>query len=260
VNYVRTYDGLRPANVAGTWELLRLALTGHRKPFHLVSSTFIYGWSTKLVVGESDANAEMGGLDFGYSQTKWVAEQLVLAALRQVLDVRIYRPSLISPTSAGFGNQEDIIVRLAAFMIQHGMSVSAGNQLSLLPADLIADHIVGMLGLPASAGTVFNMTADDYYNISDITEIMSERYGYRFTYHDLPSFVEQVNLQCTPRDPLYPLTDFLNRCPDRDSRERPPVPAERTAHRRARNRRHHAPLATLKRQGDLHVRSGSRGS
>ena len=96
--------------------------------------------------------------------------------------MRIYRPSLISPTSAGFGSQDDILVRLAAFMIQHGLAVSARNQLSLLPADLVADHIVAMLGLPASAGTVFNMTADDYYNITDITRLLSERYGYRFTY------------------------------------------------------------------------------
>lgn len=51
VNYVRTYDALRPANVAGTHELLRLAMTAHRKTFHLVSSTFIYGWSVKPVVG-----------------------------------------------------------------------------------------------------------------------------------------------------------------------------------------------------------------
>src|SRR5262249_42965143 len=56
VNYVRTYDALRPTNVAGTRELLRLALTAHRKTFHLVSSTFIYGWSTLPVVGEWDAN------------------------------------------------------------------------------------------------------------------------------------------------------------------------------------------------------------
>src|SRR5262249_57205338 len=69
VNYVRTYDALRPANVVGTWELLRLAMTAHRKTFHLVSSTFIYGWSTLPVVAESDPNAEMSGLDFGYSQT-----------------------------------------------------------------------------------------------------------------------------------------------------------------------------------------------
>ena len=211
VNYVRTYDALRPTNVAGTRELLRLAMTTHRKAFHLVSSTFIYGWSVKPVVAESDPNAEMFGLDFGYSQTKWVAEQLTFQAQQKGLDVRIYRPSLISPTSAGFGSHDDILVRLSAFMIQHGLAVHARNQLSLLPADLIADHIVAMLGLPASAGTVFNMTADDYYNITDVTQIMSERCGYRFTYHDIPSFVEQVNRRCTPRDPLYPLIDFLNR-------------------------------------------------
>jgi thioester reductase-like protein len=211
VNYVRTYDALRPTNVAGTRELLRLAMTTHRKTFHMVSSTFIYGWSTKPVVGESDANEEMFGLDFGYSQTKWVAEQLALEAQRKGLDVRIYRPSLISPTSTGFGSQDDILVRLAAFMIQHGLAVSARNQLSLLPADLVADHIVAMLGLPASAGTVFNITADDYYNITDIARLLSERYGYSFTYHDIPSFVEQVKRRCTRRDPLFPLADFLSR-------------------------------------------------
>lgn len=215
VNYVRTYDALRPANVAGTHELLRLAMTSHRKAFHLVSSTFIYGWSVKPVVGESDANLEMNALDFGYSQTKWVAEQLALAAQRQGLDVRIYRPSLISPTGAGFGSQDDILVRTMAFMIEHGIAANALNQLSLLPADLIADHIVALMELPADAGTVFNMTADDYYNLTDITRILSERYGYHFDYHDIPSFVEEMNRRCTPRDALYPLADFLARSADK---------------------------------------------
>ncbi|MGH3556845.1 MAG: thioester reductase domain-containing protein [Mycobacterium sp.] len=215
VNYVRTYDALRPTNVVGTWELLRLAMTAHRKTFHLVSSTFIYGWSTKPVVEESYANAEMSGLDFGYSQTKWVAEQLVLAAQRQGLDVRIYRPSLISPTSAGFGSQDDILVRLTAFMIEHGLAVDALNQISLLPADLIADHVVALMGLPAEAGTVFNMTADNYYNLTDVTRLLSERYGYRFTYHDIPSFAEQLDRRCAPRDPMYPLVDFLTRSADK---------------------------------------------
>jgi thioester reductase-like protein len=215
VNYVRTYDALRPANVEGTHQLLSLAMTKRRKPFHLVSSTFIYGWSTELVVGEWDANAKMSGLDFGYSQTKWVAEPLVLSAQRKGLDVRIYRPSLISPNSAGFGSEDDILVRLTAFMIEHGLAVNGLNQLSLLPPDLIADHVVEMMSLPAEAGSVFNMTADDYYNLTDITRILSERYGYSFTYHDIPSFADEVNRRCTPQDPLYPLVDFISRSADK---------------------------------------------
>ena len=219
VNYVRTYDALRPANVEGTRELLRLAMTAHRKTFHLVSSTFIYGWSTEPVVGEWDANEKMSGLDFGYSQTKWVGEQLALAAQRKGLDVRIYRPSLISPTRAGFGSQDDILVRLTAFMIEHGLAVNALNQISLLPADLIADHIVALMDLPDEPGSagapVYNMTADDYYNLTDITRILSERYGYRFEYHDISSFAEQLNRRCTPSDQMYPLVDFLTRATDK---------------------------------------------
>jgi thioester reductase-like protein len=217
VNYVRTYDALRPANVEGTRELLRLAMTTHRKTFHLVSSTFIYGWSTEPVVGEWDDNAKMSGLDFGYSQTKWVAEQLAMAAQRKGLDVRIYRPSLISPTSAGFGSHDDILVRLTAFMIEHGLAVNALNQISLLPADLIADHVVALMDLPKDDAvcSVFNMTADDYYNLTDVTRILSERHGYAFAYHDIPSFIEQLNRRCTPSDQLYPLADFLVRSGDK---------------------------------------------
>lgn len=247
VNYVRTYDALRPANVEGTRELLRLAMTGHRKAFHLVSSTFIYGWSTEPVVGEWDANDAMAGLDFGYSQTKWVAEQLALRAQRQGLDVRIYRPSLISPTGAGFGSQDDILVRLTAFMIEHGVAVEALNQVSLLPADLIADHVVALMELPAGEeAQVFNMTADDYYNLTDITRILSERHGYRFAYHDIPSFTGQLNTRCTARDQLYPLVDFLTRSAGkiaamRDKRY------DNTQYRRARDlvatRTHEPPLA-----------------
>ena len=211
VNYVRTYDALRPANVEATRELLRLAMTYKQKMFHLVSSTFIYGWSTEPEIFEWDANEKMSGLDFGYSQSKWVAEQLVLAAERKGLPVRIYRPSLISPTADGHGSADDILVRLTAFMIEHGLAVNATNQLSLLPADLIADHVVELMQLPREAGSVFNMTADDYYNLPDLTEMLTTDHGFRFDYHDIGSFVDQVKKRCTPRDPLYPLVDFLCR-------------------------------------------------
>ena len=49
----------------------------------------------------------------------------------------------------------------------------------------------------------------------DITRVLSKRHGYRFTYHDIPSFTEQVNRRCAPRDPMYPLVDFLTRSADK---------------------------------------------
>ena len=110
-------------------------------------------------------------------------------------------------------SSEDILVRLTAFMIQHGVAVEAFNQISLLPADLVADHIVELMetDLPDEVGTVFNITADDYYGLMDVTRLLSERHGYHFEYHDIPSFSAQVNRLAGPGDPLYPLVDFLTR-------------------------------------------------
>jgi hypothetical protein len=44
---------------------------------------------------------------------------------------------------------------------------------------------------------------------------LSERYGYRFAYHDIPSFADEMNRGCGPRDPIYPLVDFLTRSADK---------------------------------------------
>ncbi|MGH3159853.1 MAG: thioester reductase domain-containing protein, partial [Streptosporangiaceae bacterium] len=119
VDYILDYGTLRPANVEGTRELLGLACTARRKQFHFVSSTTIFGFTAKRFLLERDSNPEMTGLDFGYAQTKWVSEQLVLQAREQGIDARIYRPAFITASSAGFGHSTDIVVRLLAFMIKY---------------------------------------------------------------------------------------------------------------------------------------------
>jgi thioester reductase-like protein len=210
VNYVLNYDAMKAHNVDGTRELLRLATTGDRKTFHLISSTFIFGWSNKAALMETDNNDDMANLNFGYAQTKWVAEQLVLAAEKLGLDVRIYRPSLISASTDQFGSRDDIVVRLLAFMIRHGIAVNALNQISLLPADIVADNLIAILKMPQPDANTFHITADKYYNFKDITGAISRLYGYSFRYFDTPEFIEEMNRRCTHDEPLYPLVDFFN--------------------------------------------------
>ncbi len=211
VNYILNYDALRPHNVDGTRELLRFAATGVQKEFHLVSSTFIFGWTVKGVLWETDGNAEMANLDFGYSQTKWVAERLVYEAERQGLKVRVYRPSLISASTGGVGSRDDIAVRLLAFMIKYGVAVKAKNQISFLPADIAADNIARIFAQRETPVTTYHVTVDGYYNMMDVTETIAREYGYAFTYHEIPAFIEQMNRLCRKDDPLYPLVDFFNR-------------------------------------------------
>lgn len=209
VNYLFSYGRMRAANVAGTNEILKLAFESRRKIFNYVSTTFIFGWATKDVLLESDDNADMELLDFGYSQSKWVAEQVVLDAQRQGLPTRIFRPALITPSLAGGGEALDITLRILAFMIRHGVSVRALNQVSFVPADVTANNIVAIARAPDSLGKTFHVTRDVYVHMGDVMDIITRQTGRRFEFFDLPDFVPEVIRRCTASDPLFPLLDFL---------------------------------------------------
>jgi thioester reductase-like protein len=211
VNYVASYDALKPHNVDGTRELIRFALTGRRKEFHFVSSTFIYGWTVKSLLLESDNNPAMENLDFGYAQSKWVAEQMLFAAEDRGLKLRVYRPSLISASAQGVGSRDDIGVRLLTFMITHGVAVDAMNQISFLPADTAAHNIVTLFAQRDLPGTTFHVTVDDYYNMADVAREITRSHGYPFTYYSIPEFVAEMNRRSGKDDPIYPLLDFFNR-------------------------------------------------
>ncbi len=209
VNYLFNYDMMRDANVLGTNEILRLAFEGRSKEFNYVSTTFIFGWAVKSVLYETDSNANMELLDFGYSQTKWVAERVVFDAQRRGLSVRVFRPALVSPSVDGGGNNFDIAVRLVAFMVNHGIGVDTLNQVSFVPADIVANNIVAISTSPGTANQTFHVVRDDYSNMTDITRLITESTGRQFDAFLLPDFVPELIRRCRKEDLLFPLLDFL---------------------------------------------------
>jgi len=211
VNYLLDYASLRDVNVGSTNEVVRLAVSGRAKVVNHISSTFIFGWSTKATLFEADRNEAMELLDFGYSQTKWVAEQVVFDALRQGVPARVFRPALITPSVSGGGQNFDIAIRLLAFMLKHGIGTTAGNQVSFSPADQVAHNIVAIATLPETVGKTFHVTRDSYANMQDITGLLAEITGRRFEHHTLEDFVPEVIARCRKDDLLFPLLDFLVR-------------------------------------------------
>jgi thioester reductase-like protein len=209
VNYLFNYDIMRDANVLGTNEILRLAFEGRPKEFNYVSTTFIFGWAMKSVLYETDSNANMELLDFGYSQTKWVAEQVVFDAQRRGLSVRVFRPALVSPSVDGGGNNFDIAVRLVAFMVNHGIGVDTLNQVSFVPADIVANNIVAISTSAGTANQTFHVVRDDYSNMTDITRLITDSTGRQFEGFALPEFVPELIRRCRKEDLLFPLLDFL---------------------------------------------------
>ena len=209
VNYLFNYDRMREANVIGTNEVLRLAFEGRAKEFNYVSTTFVFGWAVKSVLLETDFNKNMELLDFGYSQSKWVAEQVVADARSRGLSTRIFRPALVSPSVTGGGNNFDIAVRLVAFMVNHGIGVDALNQVSFVPADIVANNIVAISMTPGTENKTYHVVRDDYANMLDITGLITKSTGRQFEIFSVKEFVPELIRRCRKEDLLFPLLDFL---------------------------------------------------
>jgi thioester reductase-like protein len=214
VNYLFNYEKMRATNILGTNEVIKFAMEGIPKILNHVSTTFIFGWAVKDVLYETDTNDSLDLLDFGYSQTKWVSEEIVKDAMNYGLQARIFRPALITPSIHGGGNNFDISIRLLAFMINHGIGVDTNNQVSFTPVNVVANNIVAISALPHTMNQTFHVVRDKYSNMMDITNIITKLTGKAFNNLKLPNFVPQIVDRCTKDDLLFPLLDFLIRSVD----------------------------------------------
>jgi thioester reductase-like protein len=144
VNWVLPYRALRAANVESTRDLLAFA-SRRCVPFHFVSSLSVcYSTLAPADVDERfDALPALGGLHFGYAQTKAIAEALVREAGARGLPITIYRPSFISGHSAsGAYNADDILARTVSGCVRMGAAPDLDWALDCVPVDTAARDIV----------------------------------------------------------------------------------------------------------------------
>jgi thioester reductase-like protein len=211
VDYVKPYQSLRKPNVSGTVEIIRLANSGLTKVLHFTSTTFVFGFSPHQILWESERNIEMAELNFGYAQTKWVAEQLVYEAAQRGLLVKVYRPSLITASKLGRYLRTDITARILSYMIRYGVCIESANQVSFLPVDVCANNLVALSLLDEPMPNTFHLTADHYYTMQTVCSLISSKFGYRFRYTSIEGFVEHINTYCSEEDTLFPLVAFFNK-------------------------------------------------
>src|SRR6202044_3729026 len=113
-------------------------------------------------------------------------------ARRYGLPARIFRPALVSPSINGGGNNFDIAVRLVAFMVNHGIGVDALNQVSFVPADVMANNIVSVSASPGTANKTYHVVRDDYANMMDITNLITKSTGRQFEIFSVTDFVPEL--------------------------------------------------------------------
>lgn len=161
VNHVLPYDELFGPNVAGTAELIRLALTTRIKPFTFLSSVAVGTQLTGTALAEdTDVRAliPVRRLDSayagGYGTSKWAGEVLLREAHESYgLPCAVFRSDLILAHSEYRGqlNVPDLFTRLVLSVAATGIAPRSfypdgtdGARFPGLPADFTAEAVVSV--------------------------------------------------------------------------------------------------------------------
>lgn len=142
VHHLSPYRRLKPANVDGTVELLRLLARGRPKRLHHLSSLSIFATADQhRVLSESTPiDGERHGHGKGYAASKWVADKLVSRAASRGASARIYRLGRVAgESSSGAANMGDMFYRLLVSCAAVGCYPDdAALRTNLLPVDVVA--------------------------------------------------------------------------------------------------------------------------
>jgi thioester reductase-like protein len=161
VNLFHAYSTLKPGNVLGTHEVLRLATRHRLKPVHYVSTVTVFasaGGDPLESVDESTPLDAVAGLVGGYGQSKWVAERLVHLAGERGVPVTVYRPGRIAGHSeTGQGNPDDLMFRILRGSLQLGAVPEMELEIEMSPVDFVSRALVHLSLEEGAAGRVYHL-------------------------------------------------------------------------------------------------------
>jgi amino acid adenylation domain-containing protein/thioester reductase-like protein len=164
-NLLDGYDRVRPTNVAGTHEILRLASRRPGTAVHHVSTiSTVVGGPADPEVLPADWSADPELLvPNGYLRSKWVAEQLVRLAGERGVPTAVYRPGRLcgdSRTGAMTGN--DAFWHYVRACVELRAMPDAGGwldaEVDLVPVDFVAAAFVRLAFTAEPAGQAYNLT------------------------------------------------------------------------------------------------------
>lgn len=196
VNHLYNYELLRAANVLSTIEIIQLATKYKKKPIHYVStlsaaSNFIDDSNCIIEDFMDPSQSTLGPLD-GYSQTKWVSEQLLTEISQQGLIVNIYRPGWIvgDSHSGAISAENNHLLRLLKGCIQLKVAPNWDVALDLLPVDTISTLITGMALRANIKNSVFNLINPSKIFWKELIQYINQR-GYPVVLIDSTTWKEK---------------------------------------------------------------------
>ncbi|MGP4052534.1 thioester reductase domain-containing protein, partial [Streptomyces sp. 2A115] len=181
VNWIHPYATVKAANVTGTEELLRLAARHRTVPLHYVSTTGVFaGPVTRGVPLEvTDPTGPGEALPNGYTQSKWVTEQIIGIARERGLPVNVYRVDQIAGDQVnGACQTRDFVWLTIKGILQAG---SAPERLPgvfrLMPVDYASAALIAISRRAEAAGGSFHLYNDSHVAPVDIVARLRD-HGY----------------------------------------------------------------------------------
>ncbi|UQI46233.1 amino acid adenylation domain-containing protein [Streptomyces sp. HU2014] len=216
VNFLYPYEQLRPANVDGTREIIRIAAP-RRVPVHFVSTVAVvagFGTAGVREVDEDLPLAHADGLTMGYAESKWVAEGVLRRAAEQGLPVAVYRPYEVTGDRAtGACNTETAICSLFKTVAETGLAPDIELPMDFVPVDHLAESVVHIATHQKADGRVYHVTNPRPAMFSDVLDRMRAA---GFTLRTLPydRWVGEL-VRYVAEKPTSATAPFVSLCVDR---------------------------------------------
>ncbi|KAL4972976.1 hypothetical protein BDW66DRAFT_154248 [Aspergillus desertorum] len=196
VNYTQPYTWHRPANVQGTLNVARLAVTGRVKGLHYCSSVSCFGptgsiTGAKLVLEDGPLIPHLDAIpyDHGYAQSQWVAEELLNRLRDRRFPIAVYRPGFITGHSVtGACNPDDFFSRMIRACTELGCYPTLPNQRKeFVPVDYVVSTMMSISSSVFSLGHAFHLvppSRDESPDMETTMELLGQ--SLRRTLHQVP--------------------------------------------------------------------------
>jgi len=177
-SYALPYASLKPTNVLGTVEVLRLACVGRIKPVHFVSSLAVFpghpGADSYPEAELTDADGVVGG----YRQTTWVADRLVTEAGHRGLPVCVYRPGQITGAQdTGACAEGTFLNAFVKGCIQLGAALDFDVRMEMSPVDVCAATVAHTALVRGERGVVVHLPGARPVSWAELVDLLG-RCGY----------------------------------------------------------------------------------
>ncbi|XP_046670010.1 polyketide synthase HetM-like [Homalodisca vitripennis] len=173
VNLILPFNALYNTNVLGTRNVLLFSAKSKIKPVHYISTNAVFPSGLRDVKENVDMNQFCNQLESGYSQTKWLAEQQVLAAIEKGLPVAIYRCGNVGGSRlVGGWNPADFNLYMLSGVLKTGFAPDIKWQIELTPVDFVSQVITQLVcNLHESVGKIFHLVNNNTLPCQNLYEL-----------------------------------------------------------------------------------------